>query len=698
MRHIFIKLIIAIPILSLSLKTANINAQESTTILKDTINLNEITIEQDRQTKITGTLSGKLTLHVEGVKGLPAIMGNTDLIKMLELTPGVQNSGDGNSNMYIRGGDAGQNLLLYNGSTIYSPGHILSFFPQFNIDHLSSVELSKGGVNAQYGGFISSAIAVKSKEDIPLKTSVRGNVGLLSTQAALELPVSDKWGIYASVRKTYLELLIKPLLNATINSRASEDINDMAYDFYDGNVTIVGKLSDKNKLVINGFTSEDRLDIDDEDIALNGYLKWKNTTLSAKLETVVTDGNTLEQFVTYSNFRNKLHTGQADMFINLLSTVEDIGYKNKLSFTIADIPFDGGLQYTYHKISPQNTKIENSGIVYRNESIGKYNAHDFSAFLTSTLRMYSRLFIEPGLRYNVFHSKTLRTNTSTTFHSMDFRLAGRYQLNSSTFLRANYSHNNQYINKLTPSSLGLPTDFWVTASDDIRPQKGDEYSVGYYKSISDGAFEFSSDVYLKKMKDVTEFNQNFLDNENIPFTDKIFFGKGIAYGIEFLLKKNTGKFTGWVSYTLGKSTRKFDEINNGKSFPAKYDRTHDLSIVGLYTINPRWDVSVVYVYATGNAYTQPSSWYFINNTPVKSYGKYNGVRMPDYNRTDLSVNYWFKKDNGLNFSIYNTFMVNNPIYVFMHVTTDKKTGEIKLDTKRKKLFTIIPSVSWRFKF
>ncbi|MDU1890009.1 MAG: TonB-dependent receptor plug domain-containing protein [Dysgonomonas sp.] len=669
-----------------------------TSISKDTVVLREVTVEQDKQRKLTGTLSGKIRLHVEGVKSLPALLGNTNLLKMLELTPGVQTSGDGNSNLYIRGGDAGQNLLLYDDVTIYSPGHLLSFFPLFNADHLSSLELVKSGVSSQYGGFLGSAILVESKRDIPSKLSIKGNIGLLSSQTTIELPIGNKFGAYISGRKTYLDLVLKPLLDNILDEKSAGDINQMDYDFWDTNITLVGKLSERNKLLINGIFSKDKLKINDDEIALNGFLAWNNTSLSAKLETGINDDLNLDQWVTFTHFRNKMHTGQAEMYIDIISKIEDFGYKNRLSYMISDIPFESGVQYEHHRVLPQETEINNAGMTYRTETLGKHRGDNLSFYTLAKFRFLPKLYTETGLRYNIFTSAIKRTEDTKTFQNIDVRIANRYQLNESVFLRLNYNHNNQYIGKLTPSSLGLPTDFWVMASSEIRPLTGDELSVGVYKSILDGMFEFSSDIYYRKMRNVSEFNQNFLENEYIPFSEKIMYGKGYAYGLETMLKKNMDKFTGWLSYSYGQSRRKFKEINNGKSFPAKYDRTHDLSLVGAYMFNDRWDASLTFVYATGNAYTQPSSWYFINNTPVKEYGQYNGVRMPDYNRMDISVNYWFKKDNGLNFSVYNMFMVKNPIYVFLLVDKDEKNGEIALKTKRKSLFSIVPSVSWKYKF
>ena len=665
--------------------------------VNDTINLEEVTVSRDKKVMMSGALSGKIVFNAEGVKNLPSIMGNTNILKMLELTPGVQTSGDANSNLYVRGGDPGQNLLLYNGTTVYTPGHILSFFPLFNIDHLSALELMKSGVSAEYGGFSSSVISVSSKNELPKRVSLKGNVGLLSSQSTIDVPINNNWGAYVSGRITYLDLLLKPLLKATVNDNAEQDLNEMGCDFYDVNVTLIGNLSENNRLFFDLFYSKDKMSIKDEEIAIDGKLNWENTVLSARLESRLGQSLFFDQSLKYSKFKNKLQTVQSEMYLGVLSYIEDVAYENKLSYRIKNIPFYSGLQYTYHNILPQEASIQNVGFDYQTENLGKNTAHDISVYTSAKLRPISKLYIEPGLRYTIYYSNVDRFNRSKTFQSVDYRLSGRYQLDDTKFLRGSFSHNNQYVNKLTPSSLGLPTDFWITSSAIILPQTGDEVSLGFYKSVADGLFEISSDIYFRKVKNATEFNQSFIDNDNVIFTDKIFYGKAKAYGLEFMLKKNSGRFTGWLSYAIGRSERKFDNIDEGRTFSAKFDRTHDLSVLGSYTFNKKWDASMTFIYATGNTYTQPSSWYFMNGVPVKEYGKYNGARMPDYSRIDISVNYWFKKDNGLNFSIYNMFMVNNPIYVFLLIGDDKKE-ELRVRIKQKKLFTIVPSISWKYKF
>lgn len=658
------------------------------------VELNEVVIEQAHKSHIKERADGNIKLTAESVQDLPSLSGNVDLIKILELTPGVQNTGDGNTNIFIRGGDASHNQIIYNDAIIYFPGHMLSFFPLFNIDHLSSIELSKSGANSQYGGFLSSNMVLESKRNIPQKTSIKGNIGIIASQLTLEQKLSSKFGIYISARKTYMELLVQPLLKNMISSNKEEEDDDLKYNFTDANITLVGELSPRNKLIATGFISSDKLNVTDESVALDGYLKWNNLTLSLKLETELSKNKQLEQVLYFSDYTNKLFTGQAAMNIHVKNSLQSLSYKNKFNFTIQDYPITLGYQYSYYDIVAQNNKLTNNGLWYNTKTIPHHYSHDNSLYLSSII-IIGQGTVEPGARYNLFYTQS---NMTKTYSSIDLRLKGKYPITNNVFARVGFSINTQYIYKISPSTLGLSTDFWVSSSAAIKPQKGEEISGGIYFPFSKSAYELSADIFYKKIKNTTELDLNFLDLDSSPLSEKLFFGEGKAYGLEILLKKNTGKITGWLAYSIGKSLRKFKEINNGEYFPAKFDRTHDLSLVLQYQPGNKWDFSFVYVFSTGNAYTQPTSWYFINNTPIKQYDKYNNVRMPNYSRTDVSVNYRFNKQTAVNFSLYNTFMVKNPIYVFLLVRANDKNGELELRTKRKKLYRIIPSVSFKFNF
>ncbi|MDR0863737.1 MAG: TonB-dependent receptor [Candidatus Symbiothrix sp.] len=652
----------------------------------DSIIGQEVVVTKHLEKKMTGLSIGKIVLNPASMLKIPSLSGNTDLLKLLELTPGVQNSGDASANIYIRGGDPGQNLLLYNNVPLYTSGHLLGFFSLFNSDHISALELNKTGIHARYGGRLSSVINVGTKKALPEKVSLKGNVGLLSSQATLELPLGDKFGLYVSGRKTYMELLMQPLLDATVNHNAKKKVEGLDYDFYDTNVTLAGRLSEKDKLTVDAFFGKDNFNITEEDLLLNGVLHWKNTLFSAQWDRQIGE-NQLSQQVYSSKFNNRLLSAQAEMEMDMQSEIQDLGYKNKYLFQIRELPVEIGMQYAFHQIQPQTLRIMNT------EQTGApdQEAHDAGIYGGVNLPLTSELNADLGLRYNVFYQDKL-------FQSLEPRIVLNYRFKETNIFRLAYIRQNQYINMLTPTSVGLPLDFWVAASSQLPPQSGNEFSLGYFHTFPGDAFEFSAEIFYRTMRNVNEYIQTMTTGQTNPYFDNTLTGNGRAYGLEVILKKNYGKFTGWLSYTLGRSERTFDEINRGKTFPAKFDRRHDLSLVSSYSFNEKWDLSLVYLYATGNAYTLPSSWYFINNTPVKEYGKYNGARMPDYNRTDVSLSYWYKKDNGLTFSVYNLFRISNPVYIFMNVKQDETTGNLKVNVIHKKLYTIVPAVSWRFKF
>jgi hypothetical protein len=645
---------------------------------------------QSNETGI-GMTGSQITIAPANVSKLPSMLGGTDLLKVLELTPGVRNPGDANTNIYIRGGDAGQNLLLYNGVSLYTPGHLLGLFPLFNSDHISTVGLNKTGIHAKYGGRLSSVIHVESKSVLPDRTSFTGNVGVLASQATLAIPVGERFGLYLSGRKTYLNLFLQPALDATVNNKNTGNIEGAGYDFYDTNITLVGELSDKNKIIVNAFLGSDDLQITEKELYLSGKLDWSNRMLSLQWDTRVND-QPFSQQIYGSAYKNKLNITQTETSLYLSSAIQDAGYQNSYTFSIAGIPVEAGMQYTFHEITPQVYSMTNMGQELYTETSFVQKAHDAGLYIHSSIPLASRLRAELGLRYNIFYHDKL-------FCNLDPRIVLRYWTLNQLSLRFAYSRQHQYLNLLTPSSIGIPTDFWIAVSDDIPPQSGDEFSAGYSQSFFNADFDVSAEIYYRNMNNLTEYSQNFLNGQGDSYINNVLLGRGRAYGLEVMLKKNRGKLTGWISYALGRSERNFDEINNGKTFPARFDRRHDLSVVGAYTINSKWDVSSVYAFATGGAYTLPSSWYLINNSPVREYGDYNAARMPNYNRMDLSVNYWFKRDrNGINFSVYNLFMVKNPIYVFLSVGKDEETGEMAIRIRQRTLYRIVPSISWRFRF
>ncbi|MDR0546720.1 MAG: TonB-dependent receptor [Dysgonamonadaceae bacterium] len=650
----------------------------------------EIVVTKHLEKKISGLSVGKITVQPEAISSLPSFLGTSDLLKALELTPGIQTSSEGNSGLHIRGGDAGHNLLLYAGAPLYTPGHLLGFLPLFNPDHIAAMELEKSTVPARFGGRLNAALQVDAPKKLPQKTSLKGTVGILASQLRLDLPTGKNFGIYLSGRKTYLDLLVNPLLNKALSDLANDNISGLNYNFQDLNATLIGNLSEKDRLTIDFLGGKDDLDIADPRLLLNGRLNWHNSLISAQWERTNAESQFSQQ-VYFSNYHNRILSYQADMSLNMQSRIEETGYKNAFRFHVQQLPVETGLQYAFHRLQPQTFEMNNSQLPHSQYRPARETAHHTGLYAETQWPLSNRLKMNAGLRTNFFFHER-------GFWDVEPRLALQYFPTETSVIRLSYNRQHQYLHLLSPTSMGLPLDFYVSASQNLPPQSGNLFSAGYFKSFQNSDWEFSADVFFRTMNHVIEYVQTITSGQTQSYLDQAFAGKGRAYGLELMLKKNDGRWNGWLSYTLGRSERQFAELNQGKPFPARFDRLHDLSFTSVYSFNERWEMSLVYIYATGNAYTLPSSWYFINSTPVKEYGAYNGARMPAYNRTDLSVQYWYKKDNGFIFSVYNLFMVNNPMYVFLNVERDDDSGKMQIEVQHKKLFSIMPSISWRFKF
>ena len=660
---------------------------------KDISLLKEVIIANDKKSGISTLSGGKLSFNLKELSSLPTVLGTTDIIKILQLTPGVQNSGDANGYLYVRGGDPGHNAILYNGTTVYGMSHLLGVFPFYNTDHIKEVEFDKSGSNAKYGGRLSSTTLLIPNKKIPSEFSIQGNLGILASQLTLALPITDKSGIYLSGRKTYIDELVAPLVNSLSKNN---DIEDMKYGFSDGNITFISQLSKNNLFSVDAFVSGDKLKIKDDNLSLTTNLKWSNFTVSPTLTTNLSAKTSMSNAVYFSQYSNDLNMEQATIQFGVSSYVKDFGFTNSFRYWIKNIPVESGLQYVYHTLQPQKINIEN----FANSNTPQntiINANEAAVFTTFKPKLTDKLNAELGLRINYYNS-----GSQSSYLHFQPRVLLNYIANEKFSFYGSYNKQYQYLSLITTSSVGIPTDFWIASSDGIKPQSSDEFSVGSNQSISKNLVSSFGGFY-RSMKDLLEYPYGITQfNEVTTLKNDLLVGKGKAYGLEFMLRKNNGKFTGWLSYTLSWSDRNFDELNNGKTYFAKYDRRHNLSLVGMYDLNAKWNFGVTQIFSSGNRFTMPTSWYFINNNPVKEYSEYNNAQMPNYIRTDLSVNYFFfktnKKESALNFSIYNTFNIDNPIYVVLDVQVNEDKNSVVVKQDKKVLYRILPSISWRFKF
>lgn len=658
----------------------------------DISRLNEVIILNDKKNGINTLEGGKLSFSLKDLSSLPAALGTTDVIKILQLTPGVQNSGDANGYFYVRGGDPGHNAILYNGTPVYGMSHLLGIFPFYNADHIKNVEFDKSGSNAKYGGRLSSTTLLNSNKKLPPEFGIQGNIGILASQLTFEVPVNNKTGLYISGRKTYVDEILGPVMKP---ESKNSDVQEMNYGFSDGNFTFLSQISKNNLLAVDAFVSGDELKIKDEILALKTNLKWNNFTVSPSLNTTFSSSVNMSNAVYFSQYSNDLKMNQATIQFDVSSYVKDFGFTNAVQYSIKDIPVESGFQYVYHNLQPQKVKVENLTTV-NNNSEKIINANEAAIFATARPKLFEKVTADLGFRINYYNSG------SDSYLHFQPRIVLNYLANEKYSFFASYNRQYQYLSLITTSSVGIPTDFWIASSDGIKPQSSHEFSIGSNQNLSK---RWTSSVggFYRSMKNLLEYPYGITQfNEITTLKNDLYIGEGKAYGLELMLRKSKGRFNGWLSYTLSWSDRNFDELNNGKTYFAKYDRRHNLSVVGMYDLNSRWNFGVTQIFSSGNRFTMPTSWYFINNNPVKEYSGYNNAQMPNYIRTDFSVNYYFiktsKKESALNFSVYNTFNIENPIYVVLDVQANENKDKVVVTQENKVLYRILPSVSWRFKF
>lgn len=666
----------------------------SISLEKESSVLNEVIITNTKKAGITNLSGGKLSFNLKELANLPTVLGTTDIIKILQLTPGVQNSGDANGYLYVRGGDPGHNAILYSGSPVYGMSHLLGIFPFYNTDHLKDVEFDKSSSNSKYGGRLSSTTELLPNKKTPSAFHIQGNVGILASQFTLAGPISSKTGFYFSARKTYIDEIVAPLIKS---GSENSDVKGMKYGFSDGNFTFLSQLSKKNLLSIDAFVSADALKVKDGNLALRTDLKWSNFVVSPTLVTTFSSKVSMSNALYFSQYSNDLTMEQATIRLGVSSYVKDFGFNNSFKYLIKNTVAESGFQYVLHNLQPQKISVINLSDSSNAFQDSKINSSEAAVFTTIRPKITDHFNAELGLRINYYFSGA---NTSSYLHFQP-RIFLNYATNRASFY-ACYNKQYQYLSMITTSSVGIPTDFWIASSDGIKPQSSDEFSVGSSLNVAKNLVSTVGGFY-RSMKGLLEYPYGVTQfNETTSLKNDLLVGKGKAYGFEMMLRKNNGKFNGWLSYTLSWSDRNFDEFNNGNTYFAKYDRRHNLSFVVMYDLNTKWNFGLTQVFSSGNRFTMPTSWYFINNNPVKEYSAYNNAQMPNYIRTDFSVNYFFMKTNtkesALNFSMYNTFNINNPIYVVLNIQVNDDKKSVIVKQEEKVLYRMLPSISWRFKF
>lgn len=655
---------------------------------------------------LNSAMMGTNRFQVEDILKVPVLFGEKDILKTIQLLPGVISGGEGSSGFYVRGGAVDQNLILLDEAPVYNASHLFGFFSTFNSDAIKEMTLYKGGVPPQYGGRLASVLDVSMLDGNKKKFGVKGGIGLIASRLALEGPLEkDKGSFMISARRTYADMFLKLSKDSTINQSSLY--------FYDLNIKTNYQFNESNTVYLSGYFGKDVLGYSD----LFGF-DWGNSTATLRWNHIFNPRLFSNTSLIYGDFNYNVDVFDDDANFKIASLIRSFTFKQDFHFYArSNHLFQFGVSALKQKISPANFISRDTSTLSSLESESR-SGMEVNAYVSHDWKVSERLNMLYGLRFSTFmvlgpgsfnqydrDGDIIKTTNYSDFalvkqyFVLEPRFSLNYKLTPFSSVKASYNRNSQNLHLLTNSTASLPTDVWVMSSQNIQPQLADQGALGYFRTLKDDQFEFSAEVYYKAMQNQIDFKSNADIQANPNVEADLLYGTGRAYGLELYLKKRTGKLNGWVSYTLSRSERQFDEIDEGRWFSARQDRTHDLSVVAMYQINERWSFSSTFVYSTGNAVTFPNGKYIIDDKPIWYYTERNGSRMPDYHRLDLGFTFEPKSKGKIkstwDFGLYNAYNYKNAYLIDFRENEDNRniTEAYKIS-----LFGIIPSITWNFKF
>lgn len=685
----------------------------------------EVVISGDRVDKnVRSTEMSRIEISGEKLKSLPVVFGEPDVLKAITLLPGIKSGGEASTGFYVRGGGPDQNLILMDEAVVYNPSHLFGFLSVFNSDAVKGIDIIKGGMPANYGGRLSSILNVYMRDGNNQQYKYSGGVGLISTRLSAEGPIEKgKSSFLVSARRTYIDFLVKPFLPS--------DIKGNSYYFYDMNLKMSFILGEKDRIYISGYFGRDILDYKSQfNNQVNFNFGWGNSTATARWNHVFNPklfSNTSIIFNRYELF-NDFNFGAGGFKVR--SNLRDWNFKSDFTWYPHEkhqVKF--GINYTYHTFQP-GILSGNIGSTKIDQTINKQFAHEYAAYALDEWNINHRWTINYGLRAVAFqlvgpysqaefdNVNQLPTDNVTVYAPgetiafyprLEPRVNVTYLINESSSIKGSYTQTYQFLHLATTSGAQFPIDLWVPSSNLVKPQMARQYALGYFKNFKQNAYESSAELYYKPMKNQIEFKPGATLFFNQNLEQEMVFGEGKSYGLELFVRKKTGKLNGWIGYTWSKTTRQFDDLNNGKPYFYRYDRTHDISVLLSYEINKKWSGNFVFVYGTGNATTLPDSRYAyrygidpLTGEPkfvfIDRYGAVNSFRLPSYHRADISFTYVAlqtkKFESSWNFSIYNIYNRANPYFIYFVPDIESQTVKAYMVY----LFPILPSVQWNFKF
>ncbi|WP_454879210.1 TonB-dependent receptor [Sphingobacterium detergens] len=648
------------------------------------------------------------TIHLDmkDIQRLPVLFGEKDLLKTIQLLPGVQGGGEGSTSFNVRGGDGGQNLILLDQATVYNASHLLGFFSTFNSDAIKDVQLYKGGIPAQFGGRISSVLDISMLDGNKQQFSGEGGLGIIASRLKFEGPIArDKSSFLFSARRSYADSFLKLSKN--------KDMDNNNLYFYDLNAKLSFNLGKKTNLYLSGYHGKDKLKYSD---LFN--IAWGNSTATARLNQRFNDKIFSSTSLIYSGFNYQAGVSSEQIDFQVASKIRNINAKQDFSYYAnTNNTIRLGVAALAQSIWPANLATDKSLSVnpttiesQRGIDLGGYISHEwkpttdlsihYGIHLHDFMVLGKRTFYQFDENGKPISEKRDNSRIAKHYINLEPRLSASLLLDEHSSLKASYNRIVQNLHQLTNTTASLPTDQYVLSSLNIKPQRVDQAVLGYFRTFANKQYDFSVEAYYKRLGNQIDIRNGATLQANAYFEGELLFGVGRAYGLEGYLRKNSGRLKGWISYTLSKSRRKFNGINGGNWFNARQDRTHDLSVVANYALSNNWTLSGTFVFNTGNAVTFPSGKYLVNGKSLFYYTERNGYRMPDYHRLDLSATYDPHHTNkrfhsSWTIGIYNAYNRKNAYTIDFR---ENKINPNLTEAYKIILFGIVPSVTWNFKF
>ena len=671
--------------------------------------LSEVVVSANRPNndQIVSPQMGVEKLNMTQINQVPVVLGERDILKTITLIPGIKSSGEGNTGFYVRGGASDQNLILLDEATVYNASHLFGFFSTFNSDAIKDVSIYKGGMPAEYGGRLSSVLDVKMLDGNDKDFTVQGGLGLIASRIKVEGPIKKNKGSFMiSARRTYIDFFLKASKDSTIKGSSLY--------FYDLNAKANYHFDDHNAVYLSGYFGKDV-------IALKNTFgtNWGNATGTIRYNHIFTNKLFSNTSLIFSNYNYVIQSFLSDNTFKATSKINDINLKEDLQYSLSsDHTLKFGFNLLHHTIAPGNITSDASSS-FNDISVEQRYGLETAAYVSDDWKASDKLTILYGLRLSdffLFGPGSFNTydaagdvlsssaygsgQVAKSYLNLEPRLSSSYQLNDVSSVKLSYNRNTQNIHLLTNSTTSSPTDLYVMSSNNIKPEIADQVSTGWFRNFNDNIFEFSAEIYYKWLQNQIDYKDGaqLLINEDVE--SQLVYGSGRAYGLELFLKKKYGRFNGWIGYTLSRTEDKFSAINDGNYFPATQDRTHDVSVVGIYQLTKRWSLSSSFIYQTGNAVSYPTGKYEVGGLTTFSYSERNGYREPSNNRLDIGATLEGKihkrYHSSWTFSIYNVYGHRDPYSItFQNSKTVPNTTEA-LETS---IFTTpIPSVTWNFKF